>query len=276
MSKRPPVFHRSVPLHHQIQRLLRAKIESKEWGAGHKLPTELQLAQHFQVSRTTIRHALQWLERDGLITRHRSRGTFVSAASRPTGHSAKVKSILLGYKAEVRMVNIRRVQAPPRVAEFLHLPKDHPVQQFVRVEYVDGLPWGALFNYMQLELGEKISRDDLMNKSMLECLIDRLEVPFGRVRQSVRACLPDEEVALLLHIDVTEPTLLWQVQMMDEAGKPVQICDMYYRGDRCRYEVDTPYFETEGRAKLGDLDNSFRKKNRRPQTNSGREGQLKP
>jgi DNA-binding GntR family transcriptional regulator len=61
-------------------------------------------------------------------------------------------------------------------------------------------------------------------------------VRIGRVNISVSAVMPDEEVAALLHSDVTRPLLRVLVVAEDETGKPVQAAYGYYRGDRVRFE----------------------------------------
>ncbi|HHT90977.1 MAG: GntR family transcriptional regulator [Bacillota bacterium] len=68
----------SVPLHQEIENELAERIRSGELVAGRKLPPELKLADEFQVSRTTIRHALISLESKGLVERIHGRGTFVA------------------------------------------------------------------------------------------------------------------------------------------------------------------------------------------------------
>jgi GntR family transcriptional regulator of arabinose operon len=61
----------------QIYELIRARIDSGGLLPGAKLPTELQLMQHFAVSRTTVSRALRDLELQGLIRRRRGSGTYV-------------------------------------------------------------------------------------------------------------------------------------------------------------------------------------------------------
>ena len=68
----------SGPLYLQIKDTLLAQIKSGVYTCGQQIPTESALADIFSVSRVTIRKALKELEQDGLLIRHRGRGTFVA------------------------------------------------------------------------------------------------------------------------------------------------------------------------------------------------------
>jgi len=69
--------HSDIPLYLKIYYQLREEIESGKYKAGELLPSEEELAVTFQASRTTIRNALQELEKDNLIFRKRGKGTVV-------------------------------------------------------------------------------------------------------------------------------------------------------------------------------------------------------
>ena len=66
-----------ISLHVQLHNQLRRLIVSGRWGSGERVPTEMQLARHLDISRTTVRIATQRLEVEGLIKRTAGRGTFV-------------------------------------------------------------------------------------------------------------------------------------------------------------------------------------------------------
>lgn len=232
-------YHPSVPLHLQIQRVLRARIESGEWESDRPMPTEMALAQRFGVSRTTIREALRALTRDGLIVRHRGRGSFVRAhPPRPTA-PGRITNLILGYQAEIKVIKVETVPAPGHIVEPLEVARGIPVTRFVRLEVADRAPLAVAVNYMREELGRRIRPRDLTQLSMLEFLRDRLKLRLGVIRQSIEARLPDEEVAGLLQIDLTQPILFIQLIVRDVGGRPVEICDTFYRADRYRYEVET-------------------------------------
>lgn len=67
-----------LPLYHQLKQLIKKKIEQGEFKPGDRIPTEHELCQSFAISRTPVRQALAELVNEGLLFRHRGRGTFVN------------------------------------------------------------------------------------------------------------------------------------------------------------------------------------------------------
>lgn len=67
----------------QVENLIRSKIRSGEWGVGAKIPSEREMAEILDVSRTTVRNAVQALTQQGLFERKIGQGTFVRGGERP-------------------------------------------------------------------------------------------------------------------------------------------------------------------------------------------------
>jgi GntR family transcriptional regulator of arabinose operon len=72
-----------VSLHVQLHNALRQLILSGRWPPGSRMPSESQLCNHLQISRSTVRLALQNAEVEGLIERIPGRGTFVADTTIP-------------------------------------------------------------------------------------------------------------------------------------------------------------------------------------------------
>ena len=64
-----------TPLYHQIYTLLKAAILDGTLENGAQVPTELQLASAFDVSRITVKRAMDELANDKLVERRRAKGT---------------------------------------------------------------------------------------------------------------------------------------------------------------------------------------------------------
>jgi GntR family transcriptional regulator len=247
-------YHPVIPLHFQIQRVLRAEVESGKWPVGQLVPPELKLMRRFGVSRTTIRRALRWLESDGLIARHRGKGTFVLASGNRQNRPRGVKSLLLGYRAEIQVIDVRTVDCPADIAIFLKVKAGELVREFKRLEIVEGEPLAVVLNYVRFEVGQRITASELKKFSMLEILRDRLRLKLGVLRQSIAAALPDEAVALLLESDVSQPVLAVRLIVHDQKGQPIQVCDAFYRGNSYCYEVEAQLPPNANKAADGIVD----------------------
>jgi GntR family transcriptional regulator len=68
-----------VPLYHQLEQDLRARIKGQEFKIGEALPTEERICAEYGVSRITVRRALETLIAEGLINKRRGVGTFVTS-----------------------------------------------------------------------------------------------------------------------------------------------------------------------------------------------------
>ncbi|MDP2974956.1 MAG: GntR family transcriptional regulator, partial [Anaerolineales bacterium] len=66
-----------IPYHYQLRELLKGEITAGRWGVGERLPSERELCERFNLSRTTVREAIDALADEGLLHRERGRGTFV-------------------------------------------------------------------------------------------------------------------------------------------------------------------------------------------------------
>src|SRR5690606_5817797 len=76
------INHKSkLPLHFQVEELLRELIEQPNYKKGEFLPGEVELSKLLGVSRNTIRQATNKLEYEGLILRKKGYGTKVAEKS---------------------------------------------------------------------------------------------------------------------------------------------------------------------------------------------------
>jgi GntR family transcriptional regulator len=234
--------NRFIPLYYQLENILRSKIEAGEALPNQKLPTEQELSREYKISRATVRQALAALVSEGLLYRKQGKGTFV------TEKATQTKSVKLtgftedlfseGHQAEVKILEIRPVAAPDRIAAALRLPTGDEVIRFKRLRALDGGPFSYVINYLPQEIGNKIAERDLQYHTMLHLLEDKLGISLGTIRHSVEAVKADVEVASLLAVSVFEPVLYMETAVYAAEGQPVEAVDSFFRSDRYRYTVE--------------------------------------
>ena len=214
--------NRFIPLYYQLENILRSKIEGGEVPQNHKLPTEQELSREYKISRATVRQALAALVSEGLLYRKQGKGTFVTEK----------------HQAEVKIMEIRAVPAPERVATLLRVPAGEEVTRFKRLRSVDGGPFSYVLNYLASEIGKQISERDLQSHTMLHLLEEKLGISLGTIRHSVESAKANIEVASLLGISVFEPVLYMETAVYSAEGQPVEVEDSFFRADRYRYTVE--------------------------------------
>jgi GntR family transcriptional regulator len=69
----------SIPVYYQIRNTIKDWIANKDYSYGDKIPSENELAKLFHVTRLTVRQGIALLVQEGLLTRKRGEGTFVTA-----------------------------------------------------------------------------------------------------------------------------------------------------------------------------------------------------
>lgn len=99
------LYHNSfISLHVQLHNQLREIIHSGRWTAGTRIPSENQLTTHLNISRSTVRLALQRAELEGLIERIPGKGTFVADMVRKEDRSRLIAFVTCGFDSETHLL----------------------------------------------------------------------------------------------------------------------------------------------------------------------------
>lgn len=234
----PPRFSGVLPLWYQLAQSLRAAIVALDRDGDLRLPTEVQLARHYEVSLTTVRQALSSLAAEGLISRQRRRGTFVNAdalRTRPLRVLGSADAVMAQQSSdEVRVLGRTRVPAralPARLG---------PVREAVlirRLRLDGGVPVSYAENYLRPEHAARVSDEALAQAPVTKILRDELSLPLTRIDNEVSARTAPAEVAALLRIDALSPVLVSENVTYAAGTTPVDVARIHYRGDRFTYAI---------------------------------------
>ncbi|ARF54592.1 GntR family transcriptional regulator [Streptomyces gilvosporeus] len=234
-------LNRKLPLWYQVSQSLRASILGRAPDAPLRLPTEDALAAHYGVSVLTMRQALKELETEGLISRHRRRGTFIEPGAQrgaPVRLLGSVDAIVAqqsGMRTE--LLEHGPVPVPSGLAE--HFPGLAEVAGFrrLRSDEETGEPTNHARNYVRPDVADRIDPADLERWPMTKVLRDAVGVRIGRITDTVEARLADPETAALLQVPLLSPILHYTGLTCDEDGRVVDIAVIHYRGDRFSFTV---------------------------------------
>ena len=220
----------SLPLYQQLQRKLRLAIENRVLGADDALPPERDLAEELNVSRITVRKAIDGLVEEGLLIRKQGSGTFVT--NRVEKNFAKLTSFSEDMRArgrKPRSVWLDRAAGTVTPGESLTLRSSPgtPVYRFSRIRYADDAPMAI--EYATL-LADCLPSVESVETSLYEALERTGNRPV-RALQRLRAVLLTAEQAQLLKAQEKDAGLLVERVGFLKDGRAVEFSQSYYRGD---------------------------------------------
>lgn len=232
-----------VPYYYQLEEFLKEQIENGAWKPGQKIPSEAELCETFDVSRTVVRQALNELVHEGVLYRRRGKGTFVaepkireSLVQHLTGFYEDM--VALGLNPSTKVLAQKVVSAPPKIADALGLEEGEPVVMIDRLRFVDGEPIVLVITYVPEKLCPELINEDLSTQSLYAILEQKygLELVYGH--RTLEAVAASEEEAKLLEIEEGDPIVLLRSISYLKDGRPVEYFKAKHRGDRSRFEVE--------------------------------------
>ncbi len=220
----------SLPLYQQLQRALRQAIETHVLAPDDALPPERDLATDFNVSRITVRKAIDGLVSDGLLLRRQGSGTFVRA--RVEKNFSKLTSFSEDMRARgrsPRSVWLRKSSGTvtPEEALTLRSSPGTPVFRFHRIRFADDAPMALEYATI---LASCLPSIDAVESSLYAALERAGNRPV-RALQRLRAVLFSAEQAELLQARENDAGLLVERLGFLQDGRAMEFTQSYYRGD---------------------------------------------
>lgn len=229
----------SSTLYAKVEETIATEIAHGEYRPGDQLPTEDELLERFQVSRITVRRAIQNLVHRGLLEIRRGLGTFVleprieAELTKLTGFVEDMNAA--GRKASARVVSQHIVAASARVAGRLGLAKGTKVMRIERVRLADDVPISFDETYLALPLGKKIARSDLRVYPIFTLLEVEFGVPLIEADYELEAVIATKTIADALQVRVGSPIFQIERTSMTIGQQPVDYEVLSYRGDLVRF-----------------------------------------
>src|SRR5690554_3336815 len=179
-----------IPLYYQLKELLLEYITSNEEQTP--LPTESQLCDHFQVSRSTVRQALGELTSDGFLVRHKGKGTMILPRKIDQDFLVVLESFNdemheKGLTPHTQVLTLGLTQASPSVAKALAIEKGDAVVQLVRLRSANGVPMVLVSSFLPATYHglSGMVDEDLVNHSLYKLMEQKYQVPISSSRRVI-------------------------------------------------------------------------------------------
>lgn len=217
------------------------RIKSQTYRENEKLPSERELCELYELSRITVRQALQELEREGFIYKQHGKGTFVAPKSYNQNlvklYSFTEEMKEMGKKPTTKVLSFQEIAIEERLAEKMDLTLNDEVFQIVRLRLADDEPLMYETSYVPKKLFSALTKVDLETRPMYDIFYDDYEVVVTKALERFSATIIREEEASHLQMAKEQPGMLIK-RFAYHHEQLIEYTISVARGDKFDYTVE--------------------------------------
>jgi GntR family transcriptional regulator len=236
-------FGDGVARYYRLYELLSAALQDGTIPPDSALPSEPQLCARYGISRTTVRRALERLEREGRIVRRRGSGTFARAQRARPRLSVQVHALSevpAALETRTATTTLRFDTAPvPQALRTLAAEIGATAYRLERLLSGQGEPLSLTAAYLPEPIGRRLQRPVPGRASLIDMLA-RLGQPAAAVRYSVGAVPADADAARALQVPLGSALVRVRAVLTGDAGELRAVMESLCRSDRLQLKILEP------------------------------------
>lgn len=231
-----------VPLYLQIKALWQNQIAAGLLKPGDQLPPEHELCRMYGVSPITVKQAMKALVTEGVLTRERGRGTFVTRPKLPAQELTRLSSVAeeleaAGLQATAEVVRREKVLASDDLAEFLGVSGGEPLIHVERVYHAGPDPLAVEQLHVPARICPDLLEIDLGRQSIYRIFEERYGLKPVVAEQYIESIAAEGPEARLLRLPEGSPILRAERITSLPDGRTAEYSQILYRGDRHKFHV---------------------------------------
>jgi GntR family transcriptional regulator len=232
--------NKNMSLYLQVKDILIKRIQEKIWAAGTLIPTEQELMDEFNVSRTTIRQAISILVQDGLLEKKQGKGTIVKAQQlvgngKLKGFAEEVAEKGLTPKSKLMRHSFRKDLFHEKV--MLDLEDDDEVLVIERIRFADHTPIAIERTCWPAHIGKVLINYDLDTAKFYE-ILEANNIILKSAKEKISAVNATIYEADLLGIRGGEAMLKMERLSFGLDGRPIEFTITKFRSDKYHYNIE--------------------------------------
>ncbi|HHY65346.1 MAG TPA: GntR family transcriptional regulator [Clostridiaceae bacterium] len=233
----------NAPLYCQLKNLILEKIENGDFAADQKIPSEQDFCEQYNISRPTVRQAINELTASGQLYKLKGKGTFVSARKTQisikdyTGFTDSILDSKNPSEKDIINTEIVTGQDYPELVEAFNLKPDGKTE-FAAITFTNPLGNDMVslsISYIPLSLFPEVIEDLQSNKDVL-----RGKYPLipNSTRSTLDIISTDQKEALYLKLQPGQPLIRIKNILYSKSGQPVEYIITKYRADKTRLQFE--------------------------------------
>lgn len=234
-----------VPKYYQLKKEIIRRIEMEEYTPDRPIPSERELMEQYQVSRITVRKAIDELVVEGYLYKVQGKGTYVKTDEKSNDLFSLVSCTQavrnMGMTPTKQVIVSQVLTTDKKRAKALNLTAADQVFQLGRVLYANEEPLNYTLTYLPMRLFPGLDKHDFGKESLYQVLGEDYHVNITKARRTVEAVLVKDEIAEYLDIEPGMPVILFGCTTYGDVNgleQPIENFKCYYRTDKYKFYID--------------------------------------
>jgi len=225
-----------IPLYVQLKNKL-AKDIKENYTTGDLIPSELKIEKEYEVSRITVRKAIELLERENILERKQGCGTFVKEQkilydANSIG-SLTQRLSKQNHKLTTKSIEFEIINGEHYVKELLQCDTLICVKRF---RELNGTPFAFMHNYLDVKKVPNLE-DKFNIESLYTFLKEEYSIEFYNAEETVEAKDASKEESLKLGIKENTSLLSLHRLSFDKNNRPVEYSDIVIKADMYKHKI---------------------------------------
>lgn len=229
-----------IPLHIQVENLLRELINDPDYQQGKLLPKEVELAKQLGISRNTVRQATNKLSNEKLLVRKKGIGTRVAPKNMTTSLSNWYSFSDEMHERGITLINFEIntswIYPDDEICQALDISSHEKILKLERLRGTEEGPTVFFISYFHPRIG-LTGKEDFTRH-----LYEIMELEYATVptisQEEITATLASELLSEKLGVPVNSPILFRKRKVLDPGSRPVEFNLGYYRAEKFIYSID--------------------------------------
>lgn len=233
-----PLDHTSsIPLHIQLKISIEKQVT--EGTFIDQIPSERKFMEEYNISRSTVREAINLLVREGILEKRHGKGTFVSLKSIHDwlgNLSSTTETIFqMGMKPGAKLITHYTTIPSAYIQKRTGFTEAYFIK---RIRYADDIPIGVERHFYPIAIGKELIKYDLDNATLYDLVENELGIQFAEADQTISSgqlLNEDKEHVIMPH---GSHALIAERIIKDQAGEIIELEQAFYRSDMYTFKIN--------------------------------------
>lgn len=228
-----------LPLYYQLKENILKSLKNKEFKAGERLPAERELAEYHNISRMTVKKAVDILVDNGYLFRKQGSGTFVNdyqksySISPLMSFSQEMEKKDLNYTSKILAFNKIKNK---EIGAKMNLKAEAELFHLERLRLIEKKPFLLENTFLEFQQFKDLKKEELANTSLFKLIKNKYNIQLTKAEAEVEPIIFDQQIAEKMRIKEGLLGLYIEQISKNKNQEIIEFTSAFYKNDNYKFK----------------------------------------